>query len=92
MLESLSVLEKSNSVERLSLDNYRVSSETLTEIAKDYLLENPNLSGVLITENNQVIGSIARRALFEKLSKEFSHALYATKPLRVILNSFTEDV
>ena len=92
MLESLSVLEKSNSVERLSLDNYRVSSDTLTEIAKDYLLENPNLSGVLITEDDQVIGSIARRALFEKLSKEFSLALYATKPIWVILNSFKEEV
>jgi len=92
MLESLSVLEKSNSVERLSLDNYRVSSETLTETAKDYLLENPNVSGVLITEDNQVIGSIARRALFEKLSKEFSHALYATKLIWVILNSFKEEV
>jgi hypothetical protein len=92
MLESLSVLEKSNSVERLSLDNYRVPSDTLTETAKDYLLENPNISGVLITEDNQVIGSIARRALFEKLSKEFSHALYATKPIWVILNSFKEEV
>jgi len=92
MLQSVSVLEKSNSVERLSLDNYRVPSDTLTDIAREYLLENPNVSGVLITEDNQVIGSIARRALFEKLSKEFSHALYATKPIWVILNSFKEEV
>lgn len=92
MVKSLSVTEKLNSIEYLPLDNYRVSSDTLTEIAKNHLLENPNLSGVIITEDNRVIGSIARRALFEKLSKEFSLALYATKPIHVILKSFKEEI
>ncbi|MEB3309670.1 MAG: hypothetical protein VKJ02_05510 [Snowella sp.] len=92
MLESLSTLEKINGIEDLPLDNYRVSSDTLTEVAKDHLLENSNLPGVIITEGDQVIGSISRRALFEKLSKEFSLALYATKPIQVILKSFKGDI
>lgn len=92
MLETLSITEKLNSLEQLPLDNYRVSSDILTETVKNHLLENPSLSGVIITEENRVIGSIARRALFEKLSKEFSLALYATKPIHVILKSFKEEV
>jgi hypothetical protein len=75
MSESLSVLEKSNNVERLSLDNYRVSSETLTETAKDDLLENPNVSGVLITEDEQVIGSK------DSLGKNFSNLVFSVKSL-----------
>ena len=85
--EDISVLKKSNDLDSLPLDNYRVSLETLTEEVKDHLLANPRLSGVMITQDYQVIGAITRRTLFEKLSKEFSHGIYATKPIAVLLNS-----
>jgi hypothetical protein len=85
--EDISVLEKSNNLDSLPLDNYRVPLETLTEEVKEHLLANPRLSGVMITQDHQVIGSITRRTLFEKLSKEFSHGIYATKPISVLLNS-----
>ena len=85
--ENISVLEKSDNLDSLPLDNYRVSLETLTEEVKDHLLANPRLSGIIITQDHQVIGAITRRTLFEKLSKEFSHGIYATKPIAVLLNS-----
>lgn len=85
--ENISVLEKSNNLDSLPLDNYRVPLETLTEEVKEHLLANPRLSGVMITQAHQVVGAITRRTLFEKLSKEFSHGIYATKPVSVLLNS-----
>ncbi|MEB3192561.1 MAG: hypothetical protein VKL42_19625 [Snowella sp.] len=85
--ENISVLEKSNNLDSLPLDNYLVPLETLTEEVKEHLLANPRLSGVMITQAHQVIGAITRRTLFEKLSKEFSHGIYATKPISVLLNS-----
>ena len=82
--ENISVLDKSNNLDSLPLDNYRVSLETLTEEVKEHLLANPRLSGVIITQAHQVVGAITRRTLFEKLSKEFSHGIYATKPISVL--------
>ncbi|MGL5032230.1 MAG: hypothetical protein ACRC6M_00320, partial [Microcystaceae cyanobacterium] len=58
----------------------------------DYLLKNPSVSGVMITRNQRVIGSMTRRALFERLSKEFSYALYVAKPIGVLFTNLQEDI
>lgn len=92
MLQSLPALNTTNSLEHLPLDNYHVPFDTITEEVKNYLLEHTNVSGVMITQGQNIIGSITRRALFEKLSKEFSYALYATKPIGVMLDSLKEKV
>ncbi|MFM7193058.1 MAG: hypothetical protein ACKOX2_19930 [Microcystaceae cyanobacterium] len=92
MSQSLSILKQASNLEQLPLDNYQVSFETPTDQVKQYLINHPNLSGVMIVQHQKVIGSITRRALFEKLSKEFSYALYGAKAIGFMLNNLNEDV
>ncbi len=92
MLNSSNIIEKLQSLEHLPLDNYRIEADALTEIAKDHLLEKPSLSGLLVVENGQVIGSITRRTFFEKLSKEITLALYSRRPIKLLLNNIEEEV
>jgi CBS domain-containing protein len=92
MLQAPPVLEKSNSLDHLPLDNYRVPANTLTDEVKNHLLENSGLSGLIVTEQGQVVGCITRRAMFEKLSKDFSHALYLGKPISLMLENLHEEV
>jgi len=92
MLQAPPVLEKSNNLDHLPLDNYRVPANTLTDEVKNHLLEHPGLSGLIVTEQGQVVGCITRRAMFEKLSKDFSHALYLGKPISLMLENLHEEV
>ena len=92
MLQAPPVLEKSNSLDHLPLDNYRVPANTLTDEVKNHLLEHSGLSGLIVTEQGQVVGCITRRAMFEKLSKDFSHALYLGKPISLMLENLHEEV
>ncbi len=90
--QPLPILKQASNLEHLPLDNYQVSFDTPTDQVKQYLINNPNLSGVMIVQHQRVIGSITRRALFEKLSKQFSYALYGTKAIGFMLNHLNEDV
>jgi DNA repair exonuclease SbcCD ATPase subunit len=92
MLSSPIALEKAGNLEHLPLDDYRVSASLLTENVKSHLLEDPSLPGFLIMENDQVLGSITRRAFFEKLSSDISIALYARRPIGILLDNMDEDV
>ncbi|MFN5513622.1 MAG: hypothetical protein ACK5CA_02435 [Cyanobacteriota bacterium] len=92
MLQTVSSSRTLGSLEDLPLDNYRVSADTLTEVIKQHLLEQPSLSGFIVIEGDQVIGCITRRAFFEKLSKEISHALYIGKPIAMMVSNIKEDI
>ena len=73
------------------LDNWEYTaspSSALKEIVKE-LEANPEVPGVLVCDQNTLLGIISRNTCFEKLSRPFSLDLFLQKPVGDLLNHFS---
>lgn len=91
MLDNI-IPDVTTTLEQLPLDNYRVDATILTQVVEQHLIKNPQILGVFITENNQVIGIKSRRQFFEQLSKQYSRDLYSLRPIKIMLDRQDEPL
>jgi diguanylate cyclase (GGDEF)-like protein len=73
------------------LDNWEYSvgpSVALKEVVKE-LESNPEIPGVLVCDQNSLLGIISRNTCFEKLSRPFSLDLFLQKPVGDLLSHFS---
>lgn len=82
------VTDKAKTLAELPLDNYRVSSDVLTGMVENHLLENPKLCGFFILKDNSILGIISRRGFFELMSKEYARDIYTKRPIELLNNSY----
>ncbi len=69
------------SIADLPTHNFSVAPETLTEQVVEVFERHSFLPGVLIIENNQLLGVITRLKLFERLGHRFGIELFLQKPI-----------
>lgn len=70
----------------LPAHDFQVSPETLTESVVETLELIPDLPGVLIVKNHQLVGFLTRLKMFERLGHRYGIELFMRKPI-VELNS-----
>ena len=52
----------------------------------------PNLPGVLVVENNAVLGLIPRSQFLELLTRPFASEVYLSRPVRLLLREFSSPI
>ncbi len=70
------------SIADLPAHDFQVSPETLTEQVVAELENSPELPGVLIVENSNLVGFLTRLKLFERLGHRYGIELFMRKPIR----------
>jgi signal transduction histidine kinase/DNA-binding response OmpR family regulator len=69
-------------VRELPMSEQRVSPTTATAVVADLFDRNPSLVGVLIGDDNELLGVVSRSSLLERLSQPFALELYMKRPIR----------
>lgn len=78
-------LNPTSTIAELETYQYQVDADTLGEVVSNDFQQQPNLPGVIIKEEDEVIGVISRRKFLEQMSQPYSLELYLRRPIRVLL-------
>ena len=78
-------LQPTSTLNELQTYQYYVEAETLGEVVYNDFQDQPELPGVIIKEEEQVLGVISRRKFLEQMSQPYSLELYLRRPIRVLL-------
>lgn len=66
----------------LPAHDFQVSPDTLTENVVTVLEDTPDLPGVLLVEESELVGFLTRLKLFERLGHRYGIELFMRKPIR----------
>jgi signal transduction histidine kinase len=77
-----------------SLNLYEVSieSEHKTEAVLELFEANPMLPGLVILEENQLVGTISRQRFFEYMSRRYSLELFTKRPVKALYQFTKTDI
>lgn len=78
-------LNPNSTLADLETHKYEVSADTLGEDVANQFQEHPSLPGVIIKEEENVLGVISSRKFLEQMSQPYSLELYLRRPIRVLL-------
>jgi signal transduction histidine kinase/DNA-binding NarL/FixJ family response regulator/HPt (histidine-containing phosphotransfer) domain-containing protein len=78
-------------VGELPMSDYRLSPSTPTAVVAELFERNPNLVGVIIGDEQGLVGVVSRSSLLERLSQPFALELYMKRPVRQIQDVFDTD-
>ncbi|MFP4132627.1 MAG: chemotaxis protein [Halothece sp.] len=78
-------LQPTSTLNELQTYQYYVEAETLGEVVYHKFQNQPELPGVIIKEEEQVLGVISRRKFLEHMSQPYSLELYLRRPIRILL-------
>ena len=68
-------------LQELSLHNFQMECTSLTKEVVHVFETNPYLPGVVLIEDNQLVGMISRRRLLEQMSRPYGLELFLNRPL-----------
>ncbi len=71
--------------------NFQVSPQVLGEMVARQLEEYPSLPGVIIIENNIVLGAFSRRKFLEQVGQHYGVAVYLKRPISVMLKAIAPN-
>lgn len=69
----------------LSYD-FEVSSTTLGQVVAQKFAQNPDLPGVIVTENSHLLGTISRTQFKEKFNNSQQKEFYSSHPIQLLLD------
>lgn len=70
----------------LTSHNYQVNSVTRSDIVAKELYQNPELPGVLIIDDSELIGMISRSKFLEKIYLPNWEEIYSNNPIQKLLD------
>ncbi len=70
----------------LATDNYQVSSTTIGQVVAQIFYEHPELPGIMIVEDSQLIGMISRQQFREQTHLIHRKNLYFNHPIQLLLD------
>lgn len=80
-----SSLNPSSTIADLETYQYQVDADTLGQVVANEFQNHPDLPGVIIKEEEKVLGVISRRKFLEQMSQPYSIELYLRRPIAVLL-------
>ncbi|MDR9403590.1 MAG: chemotaxis protein, partial [Halothece sp. Uz-M2-17] len=84
-------LNPNTTIADLETHKYQVDADTLGEVVANQFQEHPSLPGVIIKEEDEILGMISRRKFLEQMSQPYSLELYLRRPIRVLLEVMETD-
>ena len=76
----------------LPLTDYKIPQETPTEVVANYLEDDPQAPGVILTKNDKLTGIIPRYKMFERLGHRYGVELFLRKPISDMDRELRADV
>lgn len=86
-LVDLSHLSLTSLLADLPTYDFAVSSSTPDQVVAREFEQQPQLPGVIITENGVVVGAFSRRKFLERVGQLYGVEVYLIRPIRVMLRS-----
>ncbi len=80
-----SSLTPTSGVGELALSDVRIAPNTLGKVVSDQFEQRPDLSGVLVMQDETVLGVISRRRFYEQLSQPYSLEIFMRRPIQIFL-------
>ena len=85
LFPALDSLQPESTLADLPANNFRVTPETWGNRITAEFDRQPDLPGVLIVKDQELLGVISREAFLEHLSKPFALEVYMKRPIEVML-------
>ncbi len=73
------------------MSEHRVSPTTATAVLAELFERNPSLVGVIVADEHELLGIVARSRLLERLSQPFALELYLKRPVRMMHDVIDSD-
>lgn len=67
--------------------DFQVDDDTLGKIITDRFKAEPELPGVIVMDDDRVLGVISQRRFFERMTQQYSLDLYSRRPLKAFLET-----
>jgi len=87
-----SPLSPNSTIADLETYQYQVDADTLGEVVANEFQQHPDIPGVIIKNEEEVIGVISRRKFLEQMSQPYSIELYLRRPISVLLEVMETEV
>lgn len=85
-MSSPAQLTESATLGELLLEEAQVSPDTLGNEVVQQFEQRQRLTGVLVLENNTIVGAISRHQLYQGLSQPYALEIFLKRPIRVFLD------
>lgn len=89
-VQKLPMLSLNSSLAELPSHDFKVSLTTLGEVVAQEFKQHPELPGVMITANDQLMGMISRNQFFEWLSRPYGVDTFLRRPIQSMWRMITD--
>ncbi|MCS7225696.1 MAG: hypothetical protein NZ821_01730 [Gloeomargarita sp. SKYB31] len=78
-------LQPDATLEVLPSYDYQVPASTLTRDVMAYMKDHPDIPGIMIVDNGQVIGAIGRQRFESHMQQVYSSEIYPKRPIQLLV-------
>ncbi len=87
----LSHLTLESTLADLPTHSFQVHPTTIGKAIATEFMSQPDLSGVIVMDNNEIVGNVSRHKFMERIGRPFGADVYLTRPIGVMLESLEAE-
>ncbi len=80
------IMKLTSILEELKLCNFNIETSELVKQITNKFKQDPNIPGVILRENNQLIGMLSQKSFWQYMSRPYSLEISAKRPVKYLLD------